>query len=232
MAASAESHRPFVFVNMAMTADGKITSAAREYPEFASRFDRRNMDRLRARADAILVGAGTMRADDPPLHVRDPSMRIYRRELGKPEGLDRVLVSASLDLPPTSRFFATDHGGRCLIATVDEAPEEARRRLPPHAEILRVGRDRVDPERLLVELRRRGVEQLLLEGGGELNWQFVERDLVDELNVTVAPALLGGRAAPTLLEGEGLAMADQRRLQLVDLHREGHEIFLRYRVLR
>ena len=84
-------------MNMAMTVDGKITSAAREYPEFTSATDRKTMDRLRAEADAVLVGAGTLRADDPPLHVRDPEMREYRRRSGKPDGLLNVVVSGSAD---------------------------------------------------------------------------------------------------------------------------------------
>ena len=85
--------RPFVYVNMAASVDGKITSATREYPRFTSAHDRETMDRLRAEADAILVGAGTARADDPLLHVRTDEMRNYRRSLGRPEALDRVLAS-------------------------------------------------------------------------------------------------------------------------------------------
>ena len=72
----------------------------------------------------------------------------------------------------------------------------------------------------------------IAEGGGELNWALLEHDLVDELHVTVAPTLLGGRDAPTLLEGTGLTMADQRRLRLLDLHREGDELYLRYAISR
>ena len=79
--------RPFVYVNMAMTADGKITSAAREYAAFTTRHDKRTMDRLRAEADAVLIGAGTLRADDPPLSIRDPEMRALRTSLGKPPEL-------------------------------------------------------------------------------------------------------------------------------------------------
>src|SRR5258705_11166427 len=97
--------RPFVYINMAMTADGKITSARREEPGFASRLDKKTMDRLRAEADAILVGAGTLRADDPPLHVRDPEMQAYRRSLKKPHGLVNVLVTASANGDSGSPFF-------------------------------------------------------------------------------------------------------------------------------
>ena len=87
--------RPFVYINMAMTADGKITSARREYPRLTSDLDRLTMDRLRAEADALVVGAGTLRADDPPLRVRDPAMQAYRESLGKPAGRPPLRCGAS-----------------------------------------------------------------------------------------------------------------------------------------
>ena len=225
--------RPFVYVNMAMTADGKITSAAREYPRFTSDHDRKTMDRLRAEADAVLVGAGTLRADDPPLHVRDPDMKAYRRSLGKPEGLLTVLVTARADIPLGAGFFRDRSGvaGR-IVATVDDAPRERLASLEARAEVWLVGHGRVDLRELLRRLEARGVERLLVEGGGEMNWAFVREDLVDELYVTVAPALLGGRDAPTLLEGDGLSMQERRRLRLVSVEQVGDEIFCRYVVLR
>lgn len=224
--------RPFVYINMAMTADGKITSAFRQYPSFTTPYDKRNMDRLRAEADAILVGAGTLRADDPSFLVRDPEMQAYRRSLGKPEGLLKVLVSASLDIGADSRFFTEPDGGGRIVATVDDAPPERIAALVERAEIWKFGRDQVEIPELLRRLRFRGVERLLLEGGGELNWCFVREDMVDELYVTIAPVLLGGRDAPTLLEGSGLPMKRQVRLRLLDLHREGDELYCRYGVER
>jgi 2,5-diamino-6-(ribosylamino)-4(3H)-pyrimidinone 5'-phosphate reductase len=223
--------RPFVYINMAMTADGKITSASREYPKFTSAHDKKTMDRLRAEADAVLVGAGTLRADDPPLHVRDAEMREYRRSLGKPEDLARIAVSSSLDLDPGLRFFRKGSEPR-IVATVEEAPEQRARSLAGVAEVWRVGRGRVDFRELLARLRARGVERLLVEGGGELNWELVERDLLDELYVTIAPCLLGGRDAPTLLEGDGLTMGAQVRLRLAAVDRHGDELFCRYEVAR
>jgi 2,5-diamino-6-(ribosylamino)-4(3H)-pyrimidinone 5'-phosphate reductase len=222
--------RPFVYINMAMTADGKITSASRQYPKFTSAHDRKTMDRLRAEADALLVGAGTLRADDPALHVRDDEMRDYRRSLGKPEDLARVAVTSSLDLDPGLRFFREGSQPR-IVATVEEAPEERSRELAAVAEIWRVGRGRVDLPELLARLRTRGVERLLVEGGGELNWTFVEQDLLDELYVTIAPVLLGGRDAPTLLEGEGMGMGGQVRLRLVSVERHDDELYCRYEVV-
>lgn len=224
--------RPFVYVNMAMTADGKITSSAREYPTFTAPHDRKTMDRLRAEADAILIGAGTLRADDPPLHVRDPEMQAYRRSLGKPEGLLNVLVTASASVDPDSRFFRGATSGGRIVATVEEASPERIARLVAHAEVWQIGSGRVDLPRLLERLHERGVKRLLVEGGGDLNWGFVRDDLVDELYVTVAPALLGGRGAPTLLEGEGFPMAGRRALRLVSVERVDDEVYCRWTVVR
>jgi len=224
--------RPFVYVNMAMTADGKITSAAREEPKFTSRLDKKTMDRLRAEADAVLIGAGTLRADDPPLHVRDPEMKAFRRSLGKPERLLNVLVTAGASVDPGARFFRGDHAAGHIVATVTDAPPERIAALRAVAEVWTLGRGRVDLDALLAALKARGVDRLLVEGGGELNASFFARDLVDELYVTVAPAILGGRDAPTLCEGEGFRMAEQRRLRLVSSEVADGEIYCRYAVIR
>jgi 2,5-diamino-6-(ribosylamino)-4(3H)-pyrimidinone 5'-phosphate reductase len=224
--------RPFVCINMAVTADGKITSAAREYPRFASSIDRSRMDRLRAESDGILVGAGTMRADNPPLHIRDENARRHRKSLGKSGGLLRVLVTASGEIAGNSRFFEDPDGGERVIATVEDAPDDALSAVGDRAEIWRLGRGSVDLPAVLARLRGRGVERLLVEGGGELNWAFVKEGLVDEIYLTVTPILLGGRDAPTLLEGDGLRMAEQVRLKLLSVDREGDELFCRYAVVR
>jgi 2,5-diamino-6-hydroxy-4-(5-phosphoribosylamino)pyrimidine 1'-reductase len=223
--------RPFVYVNMAMTADGKITSAAREYPRFTSPADRLRMDRLRAEADAVLVGGGTLRADNPDLGVRDAGMQAHRLARGKPRALTRIVVTASARLDATGRFFSPSDAPR-IVATTEEAPPETEARFGPGIEVWRLGRGMVDIRELLARLARRGVERLLVEGGGELNWSFLEHDLVDELYLTLAPVLLGGREAPTPIGGAGLAMAAQRRLRLVQLEREGDELFCRFQVQR
>ena len=224
--------RPFVYINMAMTADGKITSSRREEPQFTSRRDKATMDRLRAEADAVLVGAGTLRADDPPLQVRDPEMKAHRRSLGKPEGLVNVLVTASAEIDPASRFFRGEAAAARIVATVEDAPADRLARLAQVAEVWTVGHGRVALPLLLIRLKARGIERLVVEGGGELNWGFVRDDLFDELYVTIVPALLGGRDAPTLCEGEGLKMAGQRRLRLVSADVIDGEIFCRYAAIR
>lgn len=224
--------RPFVTINMAMTADGKITSARREEPQFTSRLDKKTMDKLRAEADAVLIGAGTLRGDDPPLHVRDPEMKAYRRSLGKPEHLINVLVTASAAVEAGARFFKGHHATTRIVATVEDAPPERLERLGHVAEVWTLGTRQVDLTELLARLHDRGVARLLVEGGGELNWGFIREDLVDELYVTIAPALLGGRNAPTLCEGEGFDMADRKRLRLVSADVIDGEIYTRYEVVR
>jgi 2,5-diamino-6-(ribosylamino)-4(3H)-pyrimidinone 5'-phosphate reductase len=224
--------RPFVTMNMAMTADGKITSVRREEPTFTSRRDKKMMDRYRAEADAVLVGGGTLRADDPPLHLRDPEMRAYRASLGKPPGLLNVVVTASARIDPASRFFTSSHAAGRIVATVSRADPARRLALAAVAEVWVLGEERVDLPALLARLKERGVERLLVEGGGDLNWGFVRDDLLDELYVTVAPAMLGGRDAPTVCDGEGLSMADRRRLRLVGAEVVEGEIFCRYEIVR
>jgi len=224
--------RPFVYVNMAMTADGKITSARREEPQFTSRLDKKTMDRLRAEADAVLIGAGTLRGDDPPLHIRDAEMKAYRQSLGKPEHLLNVLVTASAAVDAGARFFTSAGASACIVATVEEAPKARVASLTRVAEVWTLGRGRVDVVAVLSRLKARGVARLLVEGGGELNWSFFEADVVDELYVTVAPAILGGREAPTLCEGAGFAMADKRALRLLSSEAIDDELFCRYAVVR
>ena len=215
--------RPFVYINMAATVDGKITSTGREYPRFTSPVDRVRMDRLRATADALMVGAGTVRSDNPTWHVRTPALR----ERSAPH---RVLVSASAQIPDDSRFFDTRHGGRSILVTTCRTPEARLEAFEGRAEVWRFGEEQVDLGEALRALSATGVRRMLVEGGAELNWTLFELDLVDELYVTVAPSLLGGSEAPTLLGGSGWSMNAQRRLSLLEMDREGDEIYLRYAV--
>src|SRR5262245_46276714 len=129
---------PRVTLNYAMSLDGKIATAARGRFRFTSELDRRLMDELRARSDAVLVGAGTLRAEDPPLQVRDPALREARRRQGLEAGLVNIVLSASLNLPLTGRFF-TSPGVRRIVATVEEARGELIARISGQAEVIRLG---------------------------------------------------------------------------------------------
>jgi riboflavin-specific deaminase-like protein len=226
------SGRPFIYVNMATSVDGKITSVHHEVPTFTSRLDRLHMDRLRASADAVLVGAATVRVDDPPMHIRDPEMQALRRSLGKPAALWHVVVSRRCDLDPTYKFFTTAHHARRLVVTTEAAPTDKLEALRRTSEVWQLGATDVDVPALVERLHEAGIERLLVEGGGEVLWHFAAHDLVDEINLTLAPTLIGGRGAPTPLAGVGWPLAERRRLALADLRREGDELYLRYTVER
>jgi riboflavin-specific deaminase-like protein len=223
--------RPQVIINMAATVDGKTASAAREYPRFTSPFDRARMERLRALADAVLVGAETVRAIDPPLQLRDPESIAARLKAGKPAGLVQVVLSASGRLPPQAKALAAASARARIVATT-ETGERALAGLGRDVEVWVLGKNRVDLETLLRRLQNQGVERLLVEGGAETNGSFLDADVVDELYLTIAPTLLGGRNAPPLVGGDGLTLANRRRLELVELTREGHELYCHYRVER
>ena len=216
------------FLNVAMSLDGKIASFRRDLPSFASRADRRMMDRLRARADAVLVGAGTLRAADFPLRIRSAVLRRERLASGRPEQPLNILLSSSLAVPLKGRFLHSADTRR-LIVTTRRAPSSRVRSLPESAEVLVLGRKRVSLPLLMRKLQALGIRQLLLEGGGETNAAFFRRDLVDEIYLTLCPVVIGGAHSPTPADGRGFSPEDFLRFRLVSLRREGGEIFLHYR---
>ncbi|MBP7147768.1 MAG: dihydrofolate reductase family protein [Acidobacteria bacterium] len=226
--------RARIIANVAMSADGKIDTAAREGGGFSSRLDRDRLDQLRAEADALVVGAGTVRAEDPPLTVRDPGRRHQRVTEGKPEQLHAVVLSRSGLVPAGARFFREPAGARTLAvpADVPEANLAPLRDLEQRGEleILRCGTGQVDVRQLVAHLVRAGRKLIVVEGGGETIASFVEAGLLDEIRITLCPTFLGGRTAPTPLDGAGWPMAARRRLNLTSFERVGDELFLRYTV--
>lgn len=226
--AAVRSHdRPYVLANVAMSADGKIATADGAFASFTSRLDRDRVDQLRAGVDAVLIGAGTLRAEDPPLQIRDPARRRARREAGCDELLSLAILSASCQLPVQARVFAEPALERYLLTTED-APRPLLPGLAERATVLRHGRGRVDLRTALADLRSRGIKRLLVEGGGEVNATFLAEDLLDELYLTLCPVIVGGTAAPTPVGGEGFARDTLRRARLDSVERRGGELFLRY----
>ena len=118
-----------------------------------------------------------------------------------------------------------------MVATVEDLNPVHLERLQTCAEVIQTGTGSVNLNRLLTLLHKRGVHRLLLEGGGEMNWEWIRLGLVNEIYVTIAPVLLGGRNAPTLLEGEGWPMDLRCELKLLEMEKAGDEIFCRYQVL-
>jgi len=215
--------RPYVVSNFAVTVDGRATIEGRAGP-IGSRTDMEVLHLLRTQVDAVLIGAGTMRAECYGRLVPDPRLRGHRE---RAESLAHdplaVLVTRSLDLPWECGLF-TD-GGRVLIhaAGEDEIPD-----LPTSTRVVR-HEGSVDLAAALRMLRQeRGVRALLCEGGPHTHAQLIEQDLIDELFVTIAPKLAGG-IGPGLLEG---AAEQPRALESAWLLEDEGELFARYRLRR
>ena len=211
-----------------MSLDGKIASSARELPSFPSAADRAMMDRIRFRADAVLVGGGTLRAADAPLRIRSRSLVRKRVAAGRSEQPLNILLSASLEVPLEGRFFkAADT--RKMVFTTSAAPARRRSRAAEKAEVLVSRGGSVNLRRLVGTLHRRGVRQLLLEGGGAMNFEFFRLGLIDEIYLTLCPVVIGGAASPTPVDGRGFPPAQFRWFTAVSVRRAGGELFLHYR---
>jgi riboflavin-specific deaminase-like protein len=213
--------RPFVATNFAVTVDGRAAIAGRSGP-IGSRADTEMLSALRTRFDAVMVGAGTMRAERYGRLAQDQEEREARERGGLPRDPLMVLVSGRLDLPWDASLF-TAGAGRVLIFTASEAEP------PETATPLRIVRHegRVDLAEALRHLRREdGVRALLCEGGPHLHGELWAKDLIDELFLTTAPKMTGADA-PRILEGKSLPAVAELELAWL-LEREG-ELFARYR---
>jgi riboflavin-specific deaminase-like protein len=214
-----------------MSADGKISTHAREVFPLGSPEDRRLMDMLRSTADAVVVGSGTVRLDGWAIRVRDSEIRRKRLRRGLPPHPLNVVLSTTLDLPADCQFF--DHPKtEKLVITSRRAPKNRVRRFQELGEVWIAPANRIRPGDVVAELHKRGHKNILLEGGGRLNFSFIEERLVDEIYITVTPRILGGEAAPSPVDGRGFVKDEQVRLELVSSRRRGGEVFLRYRVKR
>jgi riboflavin-specific deaminase-like protein len=212
--------RPFVAVNFAATVDGRATIAGVSGP-IGSSTDTEMLARLRTRFDAVMIGAGTMRAERYGRLIGDQEQRKRRERIGLPHDPLMVIVSGRLDLPWDAPLF-TDGGGRVLIFTASEAEP------PETATSVRVVRHEgfVDIAAALRHLRQeRGIRALLCEGGPGLHAELEAGAMVDDLFLTIAPKLAGG-AAPRIVEGELPAVAE---LELAWLLEHESELFARYR---
>ena len=202
--------RPYVLVNMAVTADGKIDTVARQGARISGTADTARVDRLRADADAVMVGGRTLLSEDPRLTVRDQALREERERDGRPAQPTKVGVVSYIGrpgenetLPPDSRFL-NDSGGRIVILTSTRTETAAIERLKEQgAEIVVRGDEQVDLAAALSALTELGIERLMVEGGSTLVAALLEAGLVDELQLAVAPLLFGGDTAPTPVGGRG-----------------------------
>ena len=216
---------------MAMSLDGKISTRDGAGPRFASKADGIRLREIRTQADAILVGAGTIIADDPTF-TEHGNFRQLRLERGLAPNPIKAVVSGSGSVPETARMFRPNRAP-ALVFTTERIPPNRRERLQQVAEVHLVGETTVDFQRVIEILGERyKVKQLLIEGGGQVNFDLFRAGLIDEVYLTLCPKIIGGRDVPTIVEGDGFDFLNIVDLELLDYRRVENEIFLRYRVCK
>ena len=221
------TERPYVLLSCAISVDGCLDGTGPERLILSGEADLDRVDDERAQADAIMVGAGTIRRDDPRLLIRAPERRAARVAGGLPEHPAAVTVTASGDLDPGARFFAGSAGAQRLVYC--PAPLAASLQImlndlalviaiPPPAGLGAV----------LADLARRGVRRLLVEGGARLGRQFLADGLVDELELAVAPFFVGAAAAPRFAGPAVYPHGPGRPMRLAEIRRLDDIVLLRY----
>ena len=215
-----------------MTVDGKIATSSGD-SKISSRKDLVRVHKLRASVDAIVVGISTILADNPRLTVR----------LVKGKNPARVIVDSRGRIPLDSQIMRTASKVKTIVAVTDKAPEEKLMELRDMgAEVLVIsegkkGRSAAVPhgvnlKLLFRKLENMGLKKILVEGGGELNWSLLHLWLVDELTITIAPKIAGGRLATTLVEGDGfdeIAQSISLQLKKIERKKDG-ELVLYYKL--
>jgi diaminohydroxyphosphoribosylaminopyrimidine deaminase/5-amino-6-(5-phosphoribosylamino)uracil reductase len=194
--------RPYVHAKWAMTLDGKVATASGDSKWISNEASRRRVQKLRGRMDAIIVGSGTVRADDPLLTARPPG----------PRTATRVVLDSRLSLPMTCRLVRTARDVPTLVfATADVEPARLDALRSAGVEVLLQSADHDRPAlpAVLAEMGRRRWTNLLVEGGSAVHGAFLDARLIDEFHVFLAPILLGGSNALTPVGGHGVAAISQ-----------------------
>ncbi len=219
---------PFVLVNMAMTADGKIATANRAVSSFGSRRDHEHLLELRATADAVMSGARTVDSAKISMGTGGAKFQKQRLKRGLAAHNLRIIVSGSGSIDPHSEIFKHTFSP-IIILTTQRMTDSSRRRLQElGVEIKVCGKQEVNFRSALHWLHRKWrVNRLLCEGGGELNDALFRAGLVDELHLTLCPKVFGGRNAPTISDGLGLGtLSLARNMNLKSSRQLSDELFL------
>lgn len=199
--------RPYVLINAAISADGKLSTRERRQVKISGRKDFERVDRIKASCDAVMVGIGTVLADDPSLTIKSADLIAERMRSGKPEHPVRIVVDSRGRLPPEAKILHKGPGRRIIAMSESVSPERVSA-LSAYADIIQAGSRQVDLEVALGKLYETGIRRLMVEGGGTLIWGLFSAGLVDEISTFVGNMVIGGKDAPTLADGEGFVLED------------------------
>lgn len=220
------AERPYTLLSCCMSLDGYLDDGSDQRLLLSNDADFDRVDSLRAASDAILVGAATLRHDDPRLMVRDPARVAERRAAGRSAQPAKVTVTARAKLDVEARFFTAGSGARLVYCATDTLAM-AREQLGAVATVVDGGAP-VRLRRVGEDLRHRGVRRLMVEGGGSMHTQFLSEGLADELQLVVAPCLVGNPDATRFVGAGRFPCSPASRARLVESRQIGDVVLLRY----
>jgi 2,5-diamino-6-(ribosylamino)-4(3H)-pyrimidinone 5'-phosphate reductase len=214
-----EKSRPHIILSAAISIDGKISTRSGD-SKLSSQKDKIRLHKLRSKVDAILVGKNTIYRDDPLLTVRYST--------GK--NPIRIVLDSKGAISRNSKILQTSHKIPTIIAVSKKINKQNLQKLKKFPiEIIMIGEKLVDIKSLMKNLNQRKINTLLVEGGGTVNWQFIQKNLFDEILITIAPCVVGGTNAITLVEGKGFdKIVKSPKLRLNTIKRIENHLVLHY----
>ena len=226
-------NRPFVFINVAMTADGKIDTFARTGAAISSQRDKERVDQLRAASDAVMVGGRTLLDEDPKLTVKSEVLRAERVARGLAPNPIKVGIVTKADLQPHSKFLYEGNAKVVIFTTYQTSKDKLAFLHSQGVDVYTDHHDKVDLINALATLKELGIHRLMVEGGATLNFELLRLGLVDEVSAYMAPMIFGGASAPTMVAGPGLERSAAIPLKLVHMERwDDGGILLKYQLER
>jgi 2,5-diamino-6-(ribosylamino)-4(3H)-pyrimidinone 5'-phosphate reductase len=216
-------NRPYVIINCAMSADGKIASSFGRQLRISNEEDMRRVYNLRNEFDAVLVGVNTIQADNPKLTVKEEYVQ-------NPKNPARVILDTHCVTKPDA--LAVDENAKTLIITNGECDKNYK----SNVEVVQCGVDYdgfIDLNQMLEILYNRGIKKLMVEGGSTVIWNFLKQSLVDDLFVFIGPMIIGGKYTPSMADGEGINQEDELiNLQIVEFRKIGNGLLVHYKLVK
>jgi len=226
-------NRPFVFINIAMTADGKIDTFERKGSAISSPRDKERVDRLRAEADAVMVGGRTLLDEDPKLTVKSEVLRAERVARGLSQNPIKVGVVTQATIDADSQFLNSGPADIVIFTTRQTSKKYLSLLKSRQVDVYVDNAEKVNLKRALATLKDLGVDHLMVEGGATLNFELMRLGLVDEVTAYVAPMVFGGLSAPTMAAGSGLKRSEAIPLELSEVEKwEDGGVLLKYHFKR
>jgi len=214
-----ESFRPHVIFSAAITLDGKLATRTGD-SKLSSKKDKIRVHKLRSNVDAILIGKNTVEIDDPLLSAHN---------IRKKNPI-RIILDSNATIRTNSRILKTCSKIPTIITVSKKAQKKNLQKLEKFpVQVIVCGNDTVSIKKLLGILKKKGIKNILVEGGGITNWAFVKENLVDEAIITITPYLVGGMSATTLVDGDGFSnIVKAIRLKLKNVRKIKNEVILHY----